>query len=146
MAYVCSTYPYEDDLSKARLTKLIYLSDWRSAVRRGRQITDIEWIYNHYGPYVHDVERLAVRSPDFVIESAFGTAKETIRLVGPVGPGTLKPPETDIIDSVIKQTRHMTYAEFLRHVYSTYPIKNSARYEVLDLVALAERRKKAKTG
>jgi hypothetical protein len=37
MAYLCEHYPHKDDLSKARLTKLVYLADWKSAIERGNR-------------------------------------------------------------------------------------------------------------
>jgi len=55
VAYFCSNYVYKDELSKVRLTKMVYLVDWRSAITDGKQLTRIQWHFNHYGPYVEDV-------------------------------------------------------------------------------------------
>ena len=55
LAYIITKYPYESELSKARLTKLVYLSDWESSVSRGKSITDLEWYFNHYGPYIDEI-------------------------------------------------------------------------------------------
>lgn len=65
IAYFCIRYPYKGELSKARLTKLVYLADWFSALIDDHQLTDIDWLFNHYGPYVDDVFEVASRSPDF---------------------------------------------------------------------------------
>ena len=66
--YIVKNYPNKNDLSKARLNKLIYLIDWKSALDNQEQISNIEWIFNHYGPYVNDIE-LNLRSDDrFSIE------------------------------------------------------------------------------
>jgi hypothetical protein len=46
VAYLCHEYPHKGELSKARLTKMVYLADWRSAIERGSQVTDIEWVFN----------------------------------------------------------------------------------------------------
>lgn len=65
VAYVCRNYPYKDELSNARVTKkVVYLAGWRSAITRGRQLTDLEWEFSHYGPYVSDVIRVAEADPD----------------------------------------------------------------------------------
>ena len=55
VAYLCSMYPHKSELSNARLTKLVYLAHWFSALLDGRPMTNIEWLFNHYGPYVDDV-------------------------------------------------------------------------------------------
>ncbi|MEZ5576726.1 MAG: DUF4065 domain-containing protein [Candidatus Competibacteraceae bacterium] len=52
MAYFGIEYPHKFELSKARLTKMIYLADWFSSLADGKKLTDIEWLFNHYGPYV----------------------------------------------------------------------------------------------
>jgi hypothetical protein len=142
MAYLCAKYPYADDLSKARLTKLVYLSDWRMAIEHGRQITSISWLYNHYGPYVHDVERLALESPDFKIHgdvNMFGSPKETIGVVEGVSWPSLSEDEQTVLDFVIAQTWSLSFADFLNLVYSTYPVVKSKQYAHLDLVTIARR-------
>jgi hypothetical protein len=40
---------------------MVYLADWRSAITRGKQITDIVWEFNYYGPYVDDIVNLNQR-------------------------------------------------------------------------------------
>jgi hypothetical protein len=32
IAYYCKQYPHKAELSKARLTKMVYLADWKSAI------------------------------------------------------------------------------------------------------------------
>lgn len=140
IAYFCANYPFPDELSKARLTKMVYLADWRMAIGRGRQITDIEWMFNHYGPYVRGVEQVASSSPDFEIESetnVFGAPKETIRVREGVSWPSLTVEERETLDFVIEATEQLTFADFLNLVYSTYPVKTSTQYERLDLPSLA---------
>ena len=38
--YICKKYPLPDELSKARLTKLVYLVDWETSKRTGKQLTE----------------------------------------------------------------------------------------------------------
>lgn len=142
MAYLCVNYPYADDLSKARLTKLVYLADWRMAIEHGRQVTSISWLYNHYGPYVPDVERLATESSDFKLHgdvNMFGSPKETISVVEGASWPSLTEEERTVLDFVIEQTRNLSFADFLNLVYSTYPVVKSEQYQHLDLVAIARR-------
>lgn len=59
VAYILKKYPIKDELSKARLTKIVYLVDWRAAFDYGKQITNIKWYFDNYGPFVHDIENMA---------------------------------------------------------------------------------------
>ena len=52
IAYFCKYYPYTTELSNSRLTKLVYLADWFSCLLKNKKMTDIVWMFNHYGTYV----------------------------------------------------------------------------------------------
>ena len=52
--YLLKEYPHKAELSASRLTKMIYLMDWKSSIDYGRQITNAQWHFDHYGPYVDD--------------------------------------------------------------------------------------------
>ena len=56
--YIIKNYPKPEELSKARLNKILYLVDWKSAIENEKQITNIKWIFNHYGPYVSEIEEI----------------------------------------------------------------------------------------
>lgn len=131
-------------LPNGRLTKLVYLSDWLSSVQHGRQITAIQWYFDHFGPYVFDVvdtargepDRFAVRqspnpygSPSTII----ATSSRTLR------PTALTSGDRKTLDHVIETTAGLNWSEFVRLVYSTYPVLASAKYTVLDLPELAKR-------
>jgi hypothetical protein len=143
--YFCKNYPYPNELSKARLTKMVYLADWRSAITRHRQITSIRWRYNHHGPYVKDVEDLARNDPALTITrtyNAFGSEKEVISAKdGAAMSPPLPDEERKVLDYVIEITAPMYWDEFVQLVYSTWPILTQPRYETLDLVGLARRYK-----
>lgn len=47
--YILKNYPHKNELSNARLTKMIYLIDWRSAFDNGKQITNINGILTIMG-------------------------------------------------------------------------------------------------
>lgn len=142
LAYLCAKYPHKEELSKARLTKMVYLADWRSALLHGRQITGIRWRFNHYGPYVDDVLTLAKEDPMFDLvfgENLYGTPKVTISLAGraPVKWDSLDKEDREILDFVIEATAPKFWDDFIRLVYSTYPVITQPRYTGLDLVSLA---------
>lgn len=75
------------ELSKGRLNKLVYLADWKYALDYGKQLSSISWKFNHYGPYVNEIEK-SIESDSlkrFKIThqetSYFGHSKYTINLV-----------------------------------------------------------------
>lgn len=140
IAYICQEYPYKDELSDARLTKMVYLTDWFSSLVNGKQATDIKWIFNHYGPYVPDVYQAAKDNGNFVIKTKttiYGNNKKIIDYIGETKVD-LDPLTKSVIDTVIEKTKSMYFNDFIDYVYSTYPIKNNDRYAILDLPELAE--------
>ncbi len=140
MAYICKKYPHKNELSKARLTKLVYLADWRSAIVNRRQLTNIKWVFNHYGPYVDDVVITAMNHPAFNVVStlnSYGANKSVVKLQYDL-PINLRRREKNILDHVIEQTKNLYFNEFIELVYSTYPVVSSNRFAYLNLVALAE--------
>lgn len=146
MAYICVHYPYKDELSKARLTKMIYLADWRMVLKEKQQITSLVWTFNHYGPYLDDVKDAAAQDSRFVVKSTtnmYGSPKEIIALASDdTEVGSLRPTEVAALDHVIEKTKDLTWAPFIKLVYSTYPIATQPRHTDLDLVALAKKYRK----
>jgi Protein of unknown function (DUF4065) len=142
MAYFCIRYPFKEELSKARLTKMVYLADWRSAITRGRQLTDVEWEFSHHGPYVKDVIDLARRDSGFKVsrtENAYGDFKEVISVKAHVvNFPSLTVDDQRTLDYVIQTTSPKYWEQFMKLVYSTYPIVSRPRFAKLDLVKLAE--------
>jgi hypothetical protein len=140
MVYFCRHYPHKHELSKARLTKMVYLADWRSALRRGRPITGINWEFSYYGPYVHDVAELARQSEDFEVirgTNVYGDAKETIQVREGALEPELEPEDRETLDFVVERTAPMNWDRFIKLVYSTYPVVTQPRFSEFDLQALA---------
>lgn len=139
MRYIVKNYPYPDDLTKTRITKLVYLIDWENVKEYGSQITNIEWFFDHYGPYVSDVLDEADEDKTVSINSTisnFGTVKYIVkpkRDKEELLYDDLTDNDKDIIDRVIDKTKNLYWNEFINYVYSTEPIKNSTRYSTLDL-------------
>lgn len=143
MAYICQSYPFKDELSNARLTKLVYLVDWFHSVYTGQQATRVVWFFNHYGPYVEDVYNLANNSSYFDVEYSrnyYGDNKVIIHYNGPCV--RLNVNTEKIIDFVINKTKFMYFNDFIDYVYSTFPIRGNNRYSELDLPRLAEEYKR----
>lgn len=144
-AYLCDKYPHPKELSNARLTKMVYLADWKSAIERGVQLTDLSWEFSHYGPYVPDVIRLARSEEDFEVEqgkTVYGEQKQLVR--HDAAPGTLtadypslEREDKDLLDFVIRSVQDKSFTEFVKLVYSTYPVVTRERYSMLNLVDLA---------
>lgn len=140
MAFLCINYPYPAELSDARLTKMVYLADWFSALASDSQITNIHWYFNHYGPYVRDIYNLAVHSLEFEVleeETTFGSSKTLIRYVGDPSHIQLTSYAERILNLVIEKTQSLYFNDFIDYVYATYPIQSKERYAYLDLPMLA---------
>ncbi len=146
MIYLCKNYPKPEHLSKARLTKLVYLVDWKSSIQNGRQITQICWYFNHYGPYVADVPRIAERDPVFHIKATLTESNNNKDIISLNDHEDLElnlnEDERMLVDDIIKNTDDLEWKGFINLVYSTYPVITSGRFEYLNLPKLAEEYKK----
>ena len=142
LAYLLKQYPHDNETSNARVTKMIYLSDWVHCIREGRQITEIQWHFDNYGPYVHDVKRVAEQfHKTFEVrqsQTMYGDTKSLILLTRNSFAPALELSEMAAVDHVILHTKGMYWNEFIKTIYGTYPIASSERYSSLDLVAKAK--------
>lgn len=140
--YLLKSYPYKSELSASRLTKMLYLADWKSAIEESKQLTDAEWHFNHYGPYVDDFIKIAKDDNDIIVfstQTMFGGHKQQIELRSDFNKDIeLEDNEKKILDFVIESTKSKNYEDFIKLVYSTYPIVSSSRYNDLDLVKMAQ--------
>ena len=145
VGYLCKKYPIKEELSKSRLTKMVYLADWKSAIKHGKQLTNIRWYFNNYGPYVDDVWHVAVTDDRFNLNhgyNIYGGIKETISLSKRFDPTSLSRKDKKVLDHVIEQTRPLYWNDFIKLVYSTYPVLTGTQGDYLDLEAAAERYKR----
>ncbi|MCI5049239.1 MAG: Panacea domain-containing protein [Rickettsiales bacterium] len=144
IAYLYHEYPLKTDLSKARVNKLIYLADWISVLNRGHQVSDIQWVFNRYGPYVDDIIEAVVCDDKLHVQSTrnyFGDLKEIISADEDYIPETLSDEDKDYLSDVIKETSAMSFKPFIDFVYSTYPVKSQPRGASLNLPQLADQLK-----
>jgi hypothetical protein len=142
LKYILASYPNKAELSASRLTKMLYLADWKSAIDKGELLTNSAWYYNHYGPYVNDFIVLAEKDPDIeVVEDVnlFGGKKRVLRLKEGYKPSVRLDEDAKIlVDFVISATKSKSYQDFIHLVYSTYPVITSDKYTEIDLVELAK--------
>lgn len=140
--YICKKYPNKDDLSNARLNKIIYLSDWRNVLIRGYQISNINWVFNHYGPFVTDIINVVNQNTNIFnikcIENDFGCPKQIISIIDSSFELSSNIECTDSIDFIIEKTQDMGFNKFIQYVYSTYPVLSSQHGENLNLVEKAK--------
>ncbi len=141
IAYIAQNYPIKEELSNARLTKIVYLSDWHQALNHQRQITNIDWYFDNYGPYVPDVIRKAQEFPNlFECESTnnmYGKSKTLVRIKDSSFLVELSKEETKSADHIIEITKSLNWNDFIQLIYSTYPITSSTRYSALNLIEKA---------
>lgn len=139
--YIISNYPQPTELSKPRLVKLIYLIDWKNSIDYGKQVTNIKWYFNHYGPYVEDVINLMKNDTEtfevISYENPYsGGITDKFKLKKSVRPNldsnTLKS-----ADFIIKNTFRMNWSQFISLVYSSYPVKKGEKYTFLNLEKLS---------
>lgn len=140
--YILNEYPYPNELTKTRITKLVYLVDWYNALEYQEQLSEINWYFDHYGPYVSDVLDVADDDANVKIKetvSAYGGVKY---IVEPKDKGkklevNLSDKEINIINQVIEDTEGLSWNKFIDFVYNTAPIKKKNKYSSLNLPKLA---------
>jgi len=142
--YFCKNYPYKQELSKARLTKMVYLADWKKSLVSGKQMTNLQWKYNHYGPYIEEVINQIRNDDNFSVKKTtnfYGNFKEIISLISNKCSVELEDDDKKILDFIIEKTAPKSWSDFIKLVYSTYPIATMPKGSFLDLPELAKKYK-----
>lgn len=142
MAYIIQNYPTKHELSNARLTKMVYLADWKQAISTGRQISPIHWYFDNFGPFVRDVETTAAFRDDLFAtdlgSNMYGQPKKSFTMKDLGYRPKLDSSEQAAIDHIIEVTKRLYWNDFIKLVYSTHPIASSERYSYLDLAQKAK--------
>ncbi|MBL4617752.1 MAG: SocA family protein [Robiginitomaculum sp.] len=150
MAYLIKNYPenIRHEMSNARLTKMIYLADWHKALTSNEQMTSIDWYFDNYGPFVHDVERVAASYGGIFSvnlgSNMHGQPKKSITLRDNARALKLTEEERISLDHIIDVTKRLYWDDFIKLVYATHPIASSERYSFLNLVEKADEYRKFK--
>ncbi len=140
IGYICIHYPHNKDIFKSRLTNIIYLADWKFVLKFKRQMTQIDLVFNHYGPYSDDIENIIMNDERFIIIQNidnYGTKREIIKLKESATFCEIKYDEKLILDFVMQVTCTMNWDQFINFVCSTYPIASGTKYKKIDLVHCA---------
>lgn len=144
MAWIIKNYPHQGELSNARLTKMVYLSDWHHTVYSNARMTEIDWFFDNHGPFVWDVKNKAAEEREWfrIVETKnmYGSRKTLIELRDrDVAEIEISESEKDSISKMIERTKGLYWDDFITFVYSTFPVLVSEKYSQLDLEALAEK-------
>ncbi len=70
--------------------------------------------------------------------NAFGSEKEIISLKNAGHPFKLDPIELEVAKHVLQETKSLRFDEFIKLVYSTYPVVTQPKGSYLNLVQLAK--------
>jgi uncharacterized phage-associated protein len=146
IAFIVENYPHKHELSNARLTKLVYLSDWYHAIHHKQQISEIDWYFDNYGPFVWDVYKTVENDSDFNVKltlNMFGNEKKLISLKKGYEP-KISNDAKETIETIITKTKSLNWNDFISLVYSTYPILTSEKYSHINLVEKAKERENKK--
>jgi hypothetical protein len=140
--FIVKEYPNKEHLSNARLTKLIYLIDWYSAINNHKQLSNIKWYFDNYGPFVWNIlEEIKKDSDLFKIKNTtndFGNSKKLIEIINNNYKPNINEKERKIIKKIIDFTKDKNWTDFINIVYSTYPILTSDKYSYLNLINKAK--------
>lgn len=143
LAYILKHYPQHmsHELSNARVTKMLYLADWHQAIKHSRQITEIDWYFDNYGPYVNDIRAEAEANLSLFTahytNNMYGQPKLMLGLNDRSYIPNIPKEVKESLDHVLEQTQKMYWDSFIKLVYSTYPVTSSDRYSSLDLIEKA---------
>lgn len=108
-------------LSKGRLNKLIYLADWKYSLNYGKQISNIVWKFNHYGPYVDDIEnsisndslqRFEIKE----VTTYYGDLKYIVAMKKNLNFTNPNQKEKEVLDMIIKLTDKLNWTDFINQI------------------------------
>lgn len=136
IAYILKEYPHKDELSNARVTKMLYLADWHNSINGKPRVTNARWYFDNYGPFVWDIRKVVAQSDIMSIEQTvnyYGSPKDQFVLSNKDYEPKLTADDKAALDHVIETTKALTWPGFINLVYSTYPVASSERYSYLDL-------------
>lgn len=126
------------ELTETRLTRIVYLADWKSALERRRPLTSIRWRFEEGGPSSAEVRDLIRQDLDFEFRVNAGEPLEFVHYKGTPNFTSLEDGDKQILDFVIDKSATKDWTEFTKLVYSTFPILTQPRYSLLDLLVLAK--------
>lgn len=134
--YILRNYPYKEHMPYARFSKLLYLLDWYYLIKYSNKITHIEWILNNDGPTSDSLIKTIKQSKIFDLVSNINTSDNNDKFIKckktDYVPNLTKT-EKIAINYIIDATCEKNWDDFIRLVYSTYPVVTTERYSSLRL-------------
>lgn len=109
-----------------------------------KQISDIDWYLDVYGPYTSDINDEIKNNENIVIikqDSNLGTTRFTLQVKNNtenLNYKNLTSEEIEIINKTIEDTKTKSLFDFMAYVNSTKPIADGIRYNYLDLNSFIE--------
>lgn len=134
-------------VSRIRLIKFIYLSDWLSVRHTGRRLTKYPWFFYHYGPYASPVQEeidAAVGANAITVEEISSAEERDIFLYRKPGddPEFWRDVSVDLearLRRLVDRWIQRPLNEFLDFVYfETEPMLKARRGEVLDFTTIQQ--------
>ena len=133
-------------VSSIKVLFLIYLCDWKSSMDLGHQITNVKWRFideNFYGGMVEKVEKVLDETIKNKYQESwttkfikslyiFNTDVESHKI------DSLSREELKVVSFVNKLSKDLPVNDFIKIVYSTFPMITAEKNTSLDLVGLAK--------
>ena len=133
-----------DDFALSRATKMIYLVDWKYALKHGRQATDVRWYFDRFGPYVNLVKDFTERFELKKTKESKGKYSRRVRWLAlktdisrDVGT-PLSNEVQSVCDDIIKEVWRLSYIDFIRYVYRTPPVRYCDKFTYMNIVEIAK--------
>lgn len=120
--------------TKTKLVKFLYLADIARVQDRTRRLTDLDWIYFHYGPYAFELERRLDRLSGGRLEVR-GRDEALLYVGAPDPPDAESWPDSTrlLLDRIVDRWAAEPLNALLDHVYfETEPMVAASRGDHLD--------------
>ena len=140
MAYFCYHSSLSTPITEYRLTLMLYLADWFSAITYNEPFTELPWKYDHGFLYTKYLDNIIKDMPSlYTVESStLGVKGREIYFDGDINKLIFTEGEKQILDHILKETKDLLFNSLVKQAYSTYPMTADTIYTDLDLVALAK--------
>lgn len=142
LIFILQNY-YKDNISLARLIKLVYLADWIMAINKQITISTIKWFFKTDGPFSDDILAEIEKNKNIFeileFKSQAGMNYKTILLKDKkIQENLLVDFEKKCVLAVLSKTKDLYWDNFIETIYKTYPIQTSNKEEILDLIIKAK--------
>jgi hypothetical protein len=120
-----------------RLVKYLYLIDLEHYRRYGETLTDLKWIYYHYGPYTFSLPDIGSRLGFDLKQEEFHTKQGKSGILFRVQepqelPGNVSFAAESMINGLLQIWSDQETSELLLYVYNTEPVKQGIQGQELD--------------